>query len=193
LEFFLWSHRVILLPLISQSDIVTFDLTKWYCYLWSHRVILLPLISLSDIVTFDLTEWYCYLWSHRVILLPLISPSDIVTVDLTEWYCYLWSHRVILLPLISPSDIVSSNEPSLILKIIGQCNFVCIMTILIKTITSVVKVSTYISTSITAHSIERAEILVRKSVCRPCTFILYIFIFGLPWNNFHKKYLLWVF
>jgi hypothetical protein len=75
------------------------------------------------------------------ISIVMISPSDIVTVDLTEWYCYLWSHRVILLPLISPSDIVSSNEPSLILKIIGQCNFVCIMTILIKTITSVVKVS----------------------------------------------------
>ena len=181
-DSYLWSHRVILLPLISPSDIVTFDLTEWYCYLWSHRVILLPLISPSDIVTFDLTEWYCYLWFHQVILLPLISQSDIANFDLAEWYCYLWSHRVILS--------VAMN-PVWYWKLLVSVMSYALWTILIKTITSVVKVSTYIST--TAHPIEHAEILVMMSVCPPCTFILYIYIFGLPWNNLTKNILLWVF
>jgi len=48
--------------------------------------------------------------------------------------------------LISSSDFVGINELTLILKIIGQCDVKHIMTLPIKTITSVLKVSTYIIT-----------------------------------------------
>jgi len=46
--------------------------------------------------------------------------------------------------LISTSDSVSISELTLILKIIGQCDVKQIMILPIKTMTSVLKVSTYI-------------------------------------------------
>jgi hypothetical protein len=55
--------------------------------------------------------------------------------------------------LISHSDIVSIYKLNLMLKIIGQCDFKHIMMIPMKTMASVLKVSTYIITCISAfHS-----------------------------------------
>ena len=57
-----------------------------------------------------------------------------------------------IFPLISQSDIVDIIELSVILEIIGRHDIKHIMALLIK-ITSVLMVSTYIITSIVAHSI----------------------------------------
>ena len=72
------------------------------------------------------------------------------------WFIRVWT----FFSLISQSDIVNINELTLILKIIGQCDVKCIMTILIKIIMTVLKVLTYTITSITAFSIRLAIILV---------------------------------
>ena len=65
----------------------------------------------------------------------------------------------------------------LILKIIGQCDVIHIMTSLKKTIKSVVKISTYIITSITARNIGLPAILVIISVSTFITAVtLYIYI-----------------
>jgi ABC-type polysaccharide/polyol phosphate transport system ATPase subunit len=73
------------------------------------------------------------------------------------------------------SDIVSMNELTLILKIISQCDIKCILTFPIKTIATVLKVSTYIITSITACPIGLAARLAIMSVSTSITaIILYI-------------------
>jgi len=69
--------------------------------------------------------------------------------------------------LISLCDIVSINEQAIILNIIDQCGVRHILTSPIKTITPVLKISTYIITSITAHPVELAAILVIMSLSRP--------------------------
>jgi len=53
-------------------------------------------------------------------------------------------------PLISQSDIVSINDLTLILKYIGHRDFKYIMTLQMKIITPVLKILTYIITSITS-------------------------------------------
>jgi len=68
---------------------------------------------------------------------------------------FLCSHRAIF------SDI---NGMTMILKIIGQCDVKHIMTLLIKTITSVLKVSTHIITSLLACPVRLAAILAIMSV-----------------------------
>ena len=55
-----------------------------------------------------------------------------------------------ILPLILRRDIFNVNGLTLILKIIGQCDVKHIMTLVIKTIASVLKVRSYIIISITA-------------------------------------------
>jgi len=62
------------------------------------------------------------------------------------------------------------------LKIIGQCDVKHIIMSPIKTITLVLKVSTYIITSITAHPIRLAEILVTMyvSTFKTAVIILYL-------------------
>ena len=67
--------------------------------------------------------------------------------------CLVKHIKCYLFPLISPSDIVSINKPTLILKNISLCDIKHIMTLPIKTITSVFKISTNIITSIAARSI----------------------------------------
>ena len=62
-------------------------------------------------------------------------------------------------PLISMSDNVSSIELTLILEIIVQCDVKHMMMLLIKTITSLLKVSTYIITSNPTHRTGLALIL----------------------------------
>jgi len=63
------------------------------------------------------------------------------------------------LSLISQGDIVSINELTLVLKIVRRCdNVKHIMTLTIKTLMSVLKVSTNIITSITDHPIGLAAI-----------------------------------
>jgi hypothetical protein len=137
-----WEYQ----PLISPCDIV-------FINLWSHQVIL-------SVSTFDLTMWYCQyqplispcdivsinLWSHHVIL-------SVSTFDLTKWYCQYQ-------PLISPCDIVSINRLLWYWKYYVKY----IMMLLIKTITSVWQISSYIITSITAHPISLNAILVIMSV-----------------------------
>ena len=77
--------------------------------------------------------------------------------------CFLWSYWGIL---------------RLILKIIGQCDVIHIMTSLKKMIKSVVKISTYIITSITARNIGLPAILVIISVSTFITAVaLYIYIY----------------
>ena len=65
--------------------------------------------------------------------------------------------------MISSRDIVSINELTLILKNISQCE-VKRMTLPIKTVTSALKVKTYILTSIPASPIRFAAILEIMSV-----------------------------
>ena len=57
-----------------------------------------------------------------------------------------------------------AQELTLILKIIGQCDVKHILTSQIKPITPVLKILTYIITSITAHPVKLATILVIMSV-----------------------------
>jgi hypothetical protein len=63
-----------------------------------------------------------------------------------------------IFPLISRSDVVHINELALILKIMCQCDVKCIKTLQLKTISSVLKVFTYIITSITGRPMELAVI-----------------------------------
>ena len=94
---------------------------------------------------------------------------------------FLFIGKLAIFPLISTSDIFSINELTLILNIIGQCDVKHIMTFPIKTITLVVKVSTYIITSMAPHPTILTAILVVMSVS---TFKLDIIlnIFLHKWN-----------
>ena len=70
---------------------------------------------------------------------------------------------------------MSNKELTLILTIICQCDVKYIMMLLIKTIMSVLKVSTYIITSTTARPIRLAEIL--AIICvdfHTCHYSIYI-------------------
>ena len=97
------------------------------------------------IFTLDLTDGYCCYGSHRWILLLWISPMDIVVMDLTDGYCCYGSHRWILLVSID----------WVILNIICRCDVrhTSIMILLIKIITSVLKISTKIIIGITVCQI----------------------------------------
>ena len=64
-----------------------------------------------------------------------------------------------IFPLISMSDVVSLKELTVILRNIGQCDVNSIMTSSIKTITSVLNVSTYIIISITIGCTEILAIM----------------------------------
>jgi hypothetical protein len=69
------------------------------------------------------------------------------------------------------------QELTRIMKIIGQCDIKHVLTSLIKTTTPVLKISTYIITSITACPVELAVILAIMSVSTFKTaVILYIYI-----------------
>jgi hypothetical protein len=75
----------------------------------------------------------------------------------------------------SQSDIVGINALILILKIIGQCDIKHIITLPIKTRTSVLNISIYIITSITARPIWLAAILPIMSLLTSITAVtLYI-------------------
>ena len=80
----------------------------------------------------------------------------------------------LIFSLILPSEIVTKNELTLILVIIGQGDVKHILMLQIKTITSVLKVSTHI---ITASSIRLAAILAIMSVL---TFIIAISLYIYP-------------
>ena len=66
---------------------------------------------------------------------------------------FLFIRNLDIFPLISPTDIFSIKEMSLILKNIGQGGVKHIMILLIKTITSVLKLLEYISSSYWTHFI----------------------------------------
>jgi hypothetical protein len=80
------------------------------------------------------------------------------------------------------SDIIGINELTMILKIICQCDVRNIIMLLIKTATSLLKVSANINTSITALPIRLSEILVIMPVSTFKTavilYILYMFVIG---------------
>jgi hypothetical protein len=87
-------------------------------------------------------------------------------------YYHLFGH----FPLISLSDIVSINKRSLIPEIFGQCDVKHIMMLLIKTIMSVLDISTY--------NIARFVLTFKTTV------IPYIIIMI---TTFHFKQLIWLF
>ena len=92
---------------------------------------------------------------------------------LSALICLLLIGNLGIFPLISMSDIFSIKELSLIPKNISQCDIKHFMTLPIKTITSVQKVTTYIITSIAAHLIGLAVIMSVSTF--KTTVILYIF------------------
>ena len=75
--------------------------------------------------------------------------------------------------LILPSDILNINKLTVILKMISQSDIKCIMTLSMNTIASVLKVSTYIITSITARPIRLAVILAVMSVSTIIIVVIY--------------------
>ena len=75
--------------------------------------------------------------------------------------------------LILPSDILNINKLTVILKMISQSDIKCIMTLSMNTIASVLKVSTYIITSITARPIRLAVILAVMSVSAIIIVVIY--------------------
>ena len=87
-------------------------------------------------------------------IFPLICATDKVWVTELTWF-----HKNI-------RSVRNSNgqELNLILKINSQCDVKHISTSLIKTITPVLKILTYIITSIAAHPVGFAEIVVLMSV-----------------------------
>jgi hypothetical protein len=99
--------------------------------------------------------------SLMVYIFPLIS--------VIVYIFPLISLMVYIFPLISLIDVVSINKLTLKLKMISQCE-VKHMTLPIKTITLVLKFSTYMFTSITARCMRLAVILVIMSAI-----ILYVF------------------
>jgi hypothetical protein len=101
--------------------------------------------------------------------------SDNLGLQFTEYPHFFTGNLDILT---SPSDIVSINERIMILTIIGQCDIrhIITLTLPIKDITSVLKVSTYIITSISNCPISLDAILVIMSLLTLKTaFILYVF------------------
>ena len=90
----------------------------------------------------------------------------------------IWTFFICL--LISQSDIVGINEPALMLKNIGQCDLKHITTLPIKRKTAVLKVSSFIITSITACPIRLAMYDTRDNFClnlHNCHYwIFYIYI-----------------
>ena len=90
------------------------------------------------------------------------------------FYKIYWILDIFLLIVLS--DVVSINEMTLILEIIGWFEVKHIMMLPVKTMTLVLKVSTYITTSITARPIRLAAILVIMSISTlKWTVILYVF------------------
>jgi hypothetical protein len=78
--------------------------------------------------------------------------------------CLCYSYLLVNdFPLISSSDIFSINRLTMKLKIIGQYDFKHIMMLPIKAIASILKVSTYIITSISDRHIKLPGILVIMS------------------------------
>jgi hypothetical protein len=78
-----------------------------------------------------------------------------------------------------------AQELTLILKIISQCAFKHILTSLIKTIMPVLKILTYIITSITARPVRLAEILAVMSVS---TFKTAVILYVLCLDCYNKQY-----
>lgn len=90
------------------------------------------------------------------------------------FYKIYWILDILL--LIALSDVVGINEVTLILEIIGWFEVKHIMMLQVKTMTLVLKVSTYITTSITARPFRLAAILVIMSITTlKWTVILYVF------------------
>jgi len=90
----------------------------------------------------------------------------------------MWCHRRIvqnlyIFPLISSNDIVIIKWLTVILKIIGQCDIKHIMSLPTKRIIMpVLKVSTYITISIIARSLELVAILAVMSILNFITAII---------------------
>lgn len=82
------------------------------------------------------------------------------------WTFFLWYHRMILS--------VSTNNWLWYWKVSGMCDVKHIMTLLIKTITSIFKVSSYIITSIASRHIGLAAIIVMSVSTFKSTVILYL-------------------
>jgi hypothetical protein len=109
---------------------------------------------------------------------------SIFTQNSDNHFCCLISSNVLFIfpyTCISPSDIItiSIKELTLILKIISQCDviYMYIMSLPIKTLTSVFKISNNIITNIPTRSIILAAILVIMSVSTlKIALILYTFI-----------------
>ena len=90
------------------------------------------------------------------------------------FYKIYWILDILL--LIALSDVVGINEVTLILEIIGWFEVKHILMLQVKTMTLVLKVSTYITTSITARPFRLAAILVIMSITTlKWTVILYVF------------------
>ena len=116
-----------------------------------------------------------FFWKGEVILCINSELSDNLGLQFTQCPHFFTGNLDILT---SQSDIVSINERILIPTIIGQCDIrhIITLTLLIKDITSVLKVSKYIITSISNRPISLDAILVIMSVSTLKTaFILYAF------------------
>ena len=118
-------------------------------------------------------SWF-YLTRAQTHDLPHLKTSTLTITPAIALVCIILSVIWTFCPLISHSDIFSINKRTLILKIIGQGDVKHIMTLLVKIITSVLNVSTYIITSITVGLIRLAAIL---SIMSVSTFITAVFLY----------------
>ena len=125
-------------------------------------------ISLSSLVFFNLTF---FLWFHRVIVsvsTVWLILENIGKLDIFLLMCAadkVWFTELALICNNIRSGCNShAQDLTLILKIIGQCDVKHILMSQINTITPVLKISTYIITSIIAHPVGLAVILVIMSV-----------------------------
>ena len=96
--------------------------------------------------------------------LKYLIASSILYVKYTDMVVNVNIVNLDIFPLISWSNIVSINKLTLMLENISQYDVTLRRSIPIKTIKSVLKVSTYIITSITAHPIGLTLILAIMSV-----------------------------
>ena len=130
-------------------------LLKRWSLLRGNKLVVFYHLSVSEIRPYKRGGVW-WIWPYMRGWLYFISNLYIFSLILTEWYCqYQQTH--------------SATEN------IGQCNGKHIMTLSIKTITSLLKAFTYIMTGITGHPIRLTAILAIMSVSTFTTAnILYI-------------------
>jgi hypothetical protein len=92
-------------------------------------------------------------WARKIACSVLITRTKTFVLYGPANLNIIFYHNLYIFPLISLRDIFSINGLTLILKVIGQCDVEAIMTLPIKTITSVLKDATNITTSIIPHPV----------------------------------------